>query len=113
MSMTGGLTPGAKFADYVVRSRLGEGGMAVVYRAWDPNLEREVALKILNRSLASDERFQRRFVRESKMAASLAHPNVVPIFAMDRRGSPGILELSLGTPFGQLGSRTTELSSSS
>jgi serine/threonine protein kinase len=93
MAMTGGLTPGAKFADYVVGSRLGEGGMAVVYRAWDPNLEREVALKILNRSLASDERFQRRFVRESKMAASLAHPNVVPIFATGR--AKGLLYLAM------------------
>ena len=87
------LNPGEKFAGYVVKSTLGEGGMAVVYRAWDPGLERDIALKILNRKLANDERFQRRFVRESRMAASLAHPNVVPTFATGK--SRGLLWIAM------------------
>ena len=87
------LNPGAKFAGYLVRSLLGQGGMADVYRAWDPSLERDIALKILNRNLATDESFQRRFVRESRVAASLTHPNVVPIFATGK--ARGLLYIAM------------------
>ena len=59
---------------------LGRGGMGVVYLAHDPRLERRVALKLLSPSLAEDSEFRARFLRESKLAASLDHQNVVPIF---------------------------------
>jgi serine/threonine protein kinase len=67
------------FAGYRIDSRVGRGGMGVVYRATDLTLDRAVALKVLTEDLAGDEGFRRRFVTESKLAASLDHPNVVPI----------------------------------
>ena len=54
--------------------------MGVVYRATDLSLERPVALKLIAPELAEDERFRERFLREPRLAASLDHPNVVPIY---------------------------------
>jgi serine/threonine protein kinase len=70
-----------EFAGYRIDSRVGRGGMGVVYRATDLSLERTVALKVLAEELAREPGFQRRFVDESKLAASLDHPNVIPIYA--------------------------------
>ena len=70
-----------EFAGYRIESRIGRGGMGVVYRATDLALDRVVALKVLSEDLALDEGFRRRFVTESKLAASLDHPNVIPIHA--------------------------------
>jgi serine/threonine protein kinase len=70
-----------EFAGYRIDSRVGRGGMGVVYRATDLSLERTVALKVLAEDLAKEPGFQRRFVGESKLAASLDHPNVIPIYA--------------------------------
>jgi streptogramin lyase len=58
---------------------IGRGGMGVVYRAFDPRLKRNVALKLLAPELSADERFRERFLTESELAAALEHPNVVPI----------------------------------
>jgi len=69
------------FAGYRVESLIGRGGMGVVYRATDLSLDRAVALKVLSDELARDAGFRRRFVSESKLAASLDHPNVIPIHA--------------------------------
>ena len=77
--MDAAFSPGMNFAGYRVESLLGRGGMGVVYRATDPSLERPVALKLIAPELAEDERFRSRFLRESRLAASLDHPNVVPI----------------------------------
>ena len=90
---TASLKKGATFAGYQVESKLGEGGMAIVYLAWDPNLERHVALKIMNKTLAADTRFQQRFVRESKLAAALWHPNIVLVFAAGE--AKGVLYLAM------------------
>src|SRR5262249_61469804 len=54
--------------------------MSVVYRAEDLRLKRKVALKLLPPELAEDERFRERFLRESKLAASLDHPSIIPIY---------------------------------
>jgi serine/threonine protein kinase len=70
-----------EFAGYRIDSRVGRGGMGVVYRATDLSLERSVALKVLSEDLGEDAGFRRRFVAESKLAASLDHPNVIPIYA--------------------------------
>jgi class 3 adenylate cyclase len=79
--------PGATFAGYRVESLVGRGGMGVVYRATDLSLERPVALKLIAPELAQDERFRARFLREPRLAASLDHPNVVPIYqAGEHRG---------------------------
>ena len=78
--MIAAIRPGTTFAGYRVESLLGRGGMGVVYRAWDLSLERPVALKLIAPELAEDERFRARFLREPRLAASLDHPGVVPIY---------------------------------
>jgi YVTN family beta-propeller protein len=70
---------GTQIAGYRLEELVGRGGMGVVYRAHDLALERSVALKLLAPELAQDERFRERFLVESRLAASLDHPNVVPI----------------------------------
>jgi hypothetical protein len=71
---------GMDFAGYQVQGIIGRGGMSVVYQAEHPRLARVVALKVLALELAEDDRFRERFVRESRLAASLDHPNIVPIY---------------------------------
>jgi serine/threonine protein kinase len=75
------LSDGDKFAGYRVERRLGRGGMGILYLAVEPGLERRVALKLIAPEAASDEVFARRFADESRIAASIEHPNVVPIYA--------------------------------
>jgi serine/threonine protein kinase len=70
---------GAVFAGYRVESLVGRGGRGLVYRATDLSLERPVALKLIAPELAEDERFRARFLREPRLAATLDHPNVIPI----------------------------------
>ena len=72
--------PGAEFAGYRIDGVIGGGGMGVVYLAEHGGLERKVALKLLAPPLAEDPRFRERFVRESRLAASIDHPNVIPIY---------------------------------
>jgi tRNA A-37 threonylcarbamoyl transferase component Bud32 len=71
---------GTELAGYRIERVLGRGGMSVVFLAHDPRLKRNVALKLLSPELAEDEAFRDRFLRESRLAASLDHPNVVPIY---------------------------------
>src|ERR671936_1051409 len=71
---------GTELAGYRIERVLGRGGMSVVYLAHDPRLKRNVALKLLAPELAEDDRFRVRFLRESQLAASLDHPNVVPVY---------------------------------
>jgi serine/threonine-protein kinase len=70
---------GTDFVGYRIEEWIGRGGMGVVYRAYDLRLKRTVALKLVTPELASDDRFRQRFARESELAMSLEHPNVVPI----------------------------------
>jgi ABC-type branched-subunit amino acid transport system substrate-binding protein/DNA-binding beta-propeller fold protein YncE/predicted Ser/Thr protein kinase len=77
--------PGSTFAGYRVESLLGRGGMGVVYRATDLSLQRPVALKLIAPELADDERFRRRFLKEPRLAASLDHPSVIPIYEAGER----------------------------
>src|SRR3954447_10327509 len=74
------LGPGSELAGYRIEELLGRGGMGVVYRAHDLALERDVALKLLAPELADDVRFRERFLRESRLAASLDHPAIIPIY---------------------------------
>jgi hypothetical protein len=78
--MTTAFTRGSIFAGYRIEALVGRGGMGVVYRATDLSLERPVALKLIAPELAQDERFRSRFLREPRLAASLDHPNVIPIY---------------------------------
>jgi len=78
-----------KIGRYEVKSELGRGGMATVYRAVDPNSGREVAIKVLPREMMHDPQFRERFEREIKMIASLEHPAIVPVYDVgDIDGQP-------------------------
>jgi hypothetical protein len=74
------LAIGSVFAGYRIESVAGRGGMGIVYRATDLELDRTVALKCLASALAEDSSFRDRFIVESRTAASIDHPNVIPIF---------------------------------
>jgi serine/threonine-protein kinase len=80
---------GDEFAGYRLRSVLGRGGMSVVYQAEHPRLGNVVAIKVLAPDLASDDIFRTRFLEESRIAASMNHPNVIPIH--DMGASDGLL----------------------
>ncbi|MGH2975294.1 MAG: serine/threonine-protein kinase [Solirubrobacterales bacterium] len=85
------LVEGEEFAGYRVERRLGRGGMGVLYLALELGLERRVALKLIAPEAAADEVFARRFAEESRIAASIEHPNVVPIYAAgEEEGVPYI-----------------------
>jgi serine/threonine-protein kinase len=71
---------GSELLGYRVERVLGRGGMGVVYLAYQVVLDRMVALKLLAPELAEDDEFRARFLRESRLAASLDHPNIVPVF---------------------------------
>ncbi|MGI8802898.1 MAG: serine/threonine-protein kinase, partial [Solirubrobacteraceae bacterium] len=74
------LSPGDQVAGYKIESVVARGGMGVVYRARHAELGRSVALKVIAADRAGDETFRKRFVREARLAASLDHPNVIPVF---------------------------------
>ena len=64
----------------MIRGVCGRGGMGIVYRATHVPLDREVALKVITPEYSADEEFRRRFRREFRAAASIQHPNVIPIY---------------------------------
>ena len=74
---------GSVFRGYRIDAVLGHGGMGAVYLATHLRLERRVAIKVLLPELATDESFRERFIRESQLAASLEHPNIVPVYDAD------------------------------
>jgi serine/threonine protein kinase len=76
----GALGVGSELTGYRIEALLGRGSMSVVYRAEDIALERKVALKLLAPALERKEVFRERFRRESKLAASLDHANVIPVY---------------------------------
>jgi TolB-like protein/Tfp pilus assembly protein PilF len=74
------LTPGARIGVFEILSPLGAGGMGEVYRARDPRLEREVALKVLPAETLGDDKARARLLREARMASKLNHPNICTIY---------------------------------
>ena len=84
---------GSQIAGYRLEGQIGRGGMAVVYRAYDPRLDRYVALKILAPGLALDDAFRQRFIRESRAAAAVDHPNIIPVF--DGGEANGVLFIAM------------------
>jgi hypothetical protein len=93
--VSGPVTPGfgETFGGYTIESVLGRGGMATVYLATHERLARKVALKLIAPGLALDEDFRARFLRESQFAASIDHPNVIPIH--DAGEVDGVLYLAM------------------
>src|SRR6516162_1767401 len=75
------LSIGTVLSGYRIERELGRGSTGVVYLARDEHLDRPVALKVLPADLSHDERFRARFLRESRVAATLDHPSIVPIYA--------------------------------
>lgn len=73
-----------RIAGYEVLSKIGEGGMGVVFKARQISLDRTVALKVLPAKLTADARFVERFLREARATAKLSHPNIVRIYEVDR-----------------------------
>ncbi|GHF59312.1 hypothetical protein GCM10010218_46000 [Streptomyces mashuensis] len=84
---------GRTIAGYRVEKELGRGGMAVVYRATDLRLGRTVALKLMGAELARNETFRNRFTHESRVAAAIDHPHIVPIF--DAGEAEGVLYIAM------------------
>src|SRR5215207_1947521 len=74
------LASGQGFAGYRIEGIAGQGGMSVVYRATQVSLDRPVALKVIAAELAADPGFRARFQRESRVLASIEHPNVIPVY---------------------------------
>jgi serine/threonine protein kinase len=71
---------GSRVGGYLLEEQIGHGGMAVVFRALDEKLGRRVALKILTPPLASDAKFRQRFIRESRAAAAVDDPHIIPVY---------------------------------
>ena len=74
------LVPGSQLAGYVIEEQVGAGGMAVVFRARDSVLGRLAALKVLSPTLAADQAFRVRFLRESRAVASVEEPHIIPVY---------------------------------
>jgi len=89
------LTPGTRLGIYEITVLLGEGGMGQVYRATDTTLSRQVAIKILPDAFAANPERLARFEREAKMLASLNHPNIAAIYAVDKSGGLHALVMEL------------------
>ncbi|HEU4978730.1 MAG TPA: ABC transporter substrate-binding protein [Solirubrobacteraceae bacterium] len=87
------LGTGTSIGTYRIEGLIGEGSMGTVYSALDAGLDRRVALKVLTPELARDERFRARFLRESRLAASLEHPHIVPIHGAGE--ADGLLYLAM------------------
>jgi predicted Ser/Thr protein kinase/regulation of enolase protein 1 (concanavalin A-like superfamily) len=79
-------SPPERIGRFEVRAQLGAGGMGMVYRAWDPQLEREVALKVPRQDMLASSQQIERFLREARAAARLRHPNIVPVYDADFDG---------------------------
>lgn len=86
-----------RLGKYLLKSRLGEGGMGVVYLATDLRLKRDVALKILPKSMSSNPVAVKRFLLEARVAARLSHPNVVTIHDVDQQQGLCFLVMELLT----------------
>jgi serine/threonine protein kinase len=102
---------GTEFAGYRILEILGRGGMSVVYTAEHMRLGRMVALKLLTPALAADESFRERFIRESRLAATLDHPNIIPIY--DAGEAEGFLYIAMrhveGSDLGEVLKETGQL----
>src|SRR5213593_427038 len=72
--------------EYEILDELGRGGMAIVFKAREKQLEREVAIKVLPFSLAFDKEFVERFQREARTSAKLEHPGIIPIYRVGKSG---------------------------
>jgi tRNA A-37 threonylcarbamoyl transferase component Bud32/HAMP domain-containing protein len=80
---------------YQIREMIGEGAMAHVYKAWDPEIDRTLAIKVLKPHLSEDEQYRGRFLREARAAGVLSHPNIVTIFDVGVEGRHPYIAMEL------------------
>jgi serine/threonine-protein kinase len=85
--------PGSRLAGYLLEAQVGAGGMAVVFRARDGRLDRPVALKILAPALSSEPAFRQRFITESRLAAKVDDPHIIPVYEADE--ASGVLFIAM------------------
>lgn len=90
---------GQDLGPYHINATLGQGGMSVVYKAWDKGLNRPVAIKLLHRFLASNDECRQRLAREAQTVAKLQHPNIVQIYGYAELSSPEENTAYLATEF--------------
>ena len=79
-----------KLGRYQIREIIGEGAMARVYKAYDPEIDRTLAIKLLKAQLRADDEYRARFLREAKGAGVLSHPNIVTVFDVGDDGRPSL-----------------------
>ena len=89
------LVPGSYLGPYEIRSSLGAGGMGEVYRAHDPRLKRDIALKVLPQGFGDDHDSKERFTREAQAIAALNHPNIVTIHSAEHADGVHFLTMEL------------------
>jgi serine/threonine protein kinase len=89
------IVEGQMLGKYRVLESLGRGGMARVYRAYHPQLDRYVAIKVMRADLAEDEEFQVRFRREAQAVAALRHPNIVQVYDFDTENDVSYMVMEL------------------
>src|SRR6266536_1706024 len=89
------LLPGTRLGPYEILAPLGAGGMGEVYRAKDPKLGRDVAIKVLPEDVAQDAERLARFEREARTLAALNHPGIVTIYAVEQSGKTRFLAMEL------------------
>jgi len=84
-----------KLGRYLIREIIGEGAMARVFKAYDPEIDREIAVKLLKSQLAEDDQYRARFLREAKGAGTLSHPNIVTIYDVGVDGKHPYIAMEL------------------
>jgi len=89
------LSPGSRIGAYEILGPLGAGGMGEVYRARDPRLGRDVAIKVLPAAVAASPERLARFEREARMVATLNHPNIVTLHSIEDAGGVRFLTMEL------------------
>jgi serine/threonine protein kinase len=106
------LQVGSHFGPYDIRASLGAGGMGEVYRAFDARLGREIALKVIRRTLDQEDTALDRLLREATLASALNHPNIVTIYETGVVGSDRYIAMELidGSTLRELGAQGLPLS---
>ncbi len=79
---------GTKLGPYEITEEIGKGGMATVYRAYQPSMDRHVAVKVIRASMLGDSVGRDRFTREAKLIAKLEHPHLLPVYDFDGAHDP-------------------------
>lgn len=87
------MQPGMNVGSYRILEKIGLGGMATVFKAYDPGMDRYVAIKIVSPQFAQHPEFRERFRREAKSIAKLEHPHIIPVFAYGEEGETAYLVL--------------------